>query len=131
MNVCAQWVPVALVAAIQCTKNRNGTRTPHQHGDRLIDSPLCRACWFFHGLHSNRCLGRHRSQFEGFPYYEHLELLTRILGFVWILTGLSCYFYLRWPVLPVVGGATILLVNSIDLWHTAIQKLIIWNGSYT
>ena len=55
--------------------------------------------------------------FEGFPYYEHLESLTRFLGFVWILTGLSCFFYRRWPVLSVVGGATILLVNSVDLWQ--------------
>ncbi len=55
---------------------------------------------------------------EGFPFYEHLSLLTRVLGFAWILTVISCFFYDRRPVLPLLGGVAILLVNSIDLWKS-------------
>ena len=69
---------------------------------------LMAACLIFEGM---------ILAFEGFPYYEHLPPLTRFLGFVWILTGLSCILYRRWPIFSVVGGGTILLVNSISMWQ--------------
>jgi len=56
--------------------------------------------------------------FEGFPYYEHLLPLTLVVGIAWTLTALSCFFYRRSPILSVVGGGTILLVNSISLWRS-------------
>jgi hypothetical protein len=69
---------------------------------------LMAACLAFEGL---------ILAFEGFPYYEHLSTLIRILGFVWILTVISCFFYRRRTVLSIVGGGAIFLINSLDLWH--------------
>ena len=55
---------------------------------------------------------------EGFPYYEHLTLIVRVLGLVWVLTVASCFVYYRRPIFAIIGGGGIFIINSISLWRS-------------
>jgi hypothetical protein len=62
----------------------------------------------------------------GFPYFvleigaegwrrDHMLPGILVLGIVWVLTVVSCFFYSKRPILVMLGGGMILLINSFRL----------------
>jgi hypothetical protein len=62
----------------------------------------------------------------GFPYYvleidaegwrrDHMLPGILVLGIAWVLTVVSCFSYSKRPILVMLGGGVILLINSLRL----------------
>jgi len=51
----------------------------------------------------------------GFPYYEHMLPGIVVLRIAWVLTVVSCFFYSQRPILVMVWGGMMLLINSLRL----------------